>query len=809
MNCIPRLLPGSLWLLLAVVTVPVVSGAQTNFALRIHSETDQAKVVSWDSAPGILYTVESAEDLGPASLQELKWVTREVEYPSQGTNTIWMDVGDPTWIPRLHHPRLNFKRFYRVVETGTNSLVAPTVNVTLFTNNVAVSSNQAASGFLEIRFSVDGGTNADMVSEILVFVDGQVVSRGGSYTTNAWVNTTEWPNASHRIWVTAKTTDAADTTTSDTNWNSTLTGFGSSVPLTVSFDNYIHDFFVASPFFIPEIDGDQEISASFAEESYWRLWVLQSGQTPVSLFEGTNSSLYVAWDGTDSFGNKVWNGYYDYLIEARPTRLGPFESGFASMSSFSGASANGVQPQSSSLAARSAHANSAGLVPAFAQFPTPAQFGIPPADRNPHRLKANPEDSTNSGTISSPVLSESVQLMVMPEDASAVPVPLELYPPGFDLSKSIIFDPTEGVGPEIMQAAYESQGLAEGSELAASSFGPEGGESSSLVEDTQYTSTPIRVPGLMFKGFAGVFGTAYQGHHVKWTDVGFFAMPSGAHGFTSTGAPWGRLRNAGNICNQFTRIMTASGWRRSFQLADENFRWPDLKGCATGDCVSQYGVETAFGGRFRSGCDFGLLVGHMTAANSTPSGASHSYYPFWNPTYSTPLGGTTMSYSWIGLPEMDFGQSASILGGPSYLKWMGLYGCNSLRLSDVNDMWTKFLLPMPPNMRVLLGSDSTVYIAPDFGSALADNLNGLNPLSLGSPMTVIESWYDAGNKACAQANKTRNPFKRPGPTTLTAVFRDPSIFGDPGTANDTIWSYPTDINLDWVDIDWDSRPVWP
>lgn len=780
---------------------------QTNLLVTVVNTADSTKIVSWNSTPGATYTLESTETLDPPGLAQARWVTREVEYPSQGTNTVWMDVGDPTWIPRLHHPRLGLSRFYRVIQTGTNALASPSVSVSLYTNNAVMPPGGSAAGFLEVRFSVDGGTNADIVSEILVFVDGQIVKRRSSASTNAWVNTTEWGNTQHTIWVAAKTVEAADTTTDDTNWNATITGVGISTPQTVTFDNFIYNFFVASPFYIPSVDGVQEIVADFQEESYWRLWVLQGGQNVVTYFEGTNTSLYVAWDGKDYWGDEVYDGFYDYLIEARPTRIGPFLSGVSAMNSM--ASVPGAQPTEASLQKQAGWLTAWGETPAQSVFQRDPNFQIPAADRNPGSLAPGGTGSGGATNIPPAPLAASseTRLLAVSPVGNAAPVPLFLYPPGFDTSDLIILDPLNECDSVILSAATTSPARiarVPSKEVPPSSNGPRDD-----VTDTQSASTPIRIPGEMFKGFAGVYGTAYQSHHVSWKDTGFFSMPVGASGFTSTWAPYGKLRNAGTICDNFSRGMTANGWRRSFQLADESFRWADLAGCYTGNCISEYGLSTAFGGRFRQGCDLGLLVGHMVAASTTPSGAAHSYYPFWNPTYSTPLGGTMNSYSWIGLPEMDFGQSQSIMGGPSYLKWMGLYGCNSLRLADVNDMWTKFLLPMPYNMRVLLGSGSTVYIAPDFGTAFADNLNGLSEVSSGSPMTVVESWYNAGTRACAQAATTRNPLKRPGQVTLTAVYRDQSIFGDPGTLGDTIWSYPGGINLDYIDIGWGYRVVWP
>lgn len=271
--------------------------AQSNIVLKIQHVADGSKFLSWNSTTNGLYTIESAETLDPSSLAQVRWVTREVQYPSQGTNTVWTDVGDPSWIPRLSYPGLSLGRFYRVTQSGSNALTPPpTITFSLYTNGIAVSTNATSVyDFLEIRYNVNPGSN--LVSEILVFVDGQIIKRAGGTSTNTFINTSEWLNGTHSIWIEARVVDNADSTESGTNAPS-LEGVGISSTRTVAFDNYISGYFVATPFFIPSVDGPQEIVAKFAEVSYWRLFVLQGGQTVVRVFEGTNTSLYVAWDGT-------------------------------------------------------------------------------------------------------------------------------------------------------------------------------------------------------------------------------------------------------------------------------------------------------------------------------------------------------------------------------------------------------------------------------------------------------------------------------------------------------------------------------
>jgi len=124
-------------------------------------------------------------------------------------------------------------------------------------------------------------------------------------------------------------------------------------------------------------------------------------------------------------------------------------------------------------------------------------------------------------------------------------------------------------------------------------------------------------------------------------------------------------------------------------------------------------------------------------------------------------------------------------------------------------MWTKFLLPFPGNMRIMLGSGAKVQIAPIFGTTLASDMNGTSPQSGGSAMTIISSWDDAGKVATLQAAGTRNPLKKPSTCKMTHVFRDKSDDGTmPGTHEDSIWGYQQGINLDYTSIDWDANTVY-
>lgn len=165
---------------------------------------------------------------------------------------------------------------------------------------------------------------------------------------------------------------------------------------------------------------------------------------------------------------------------------------------------------------------------------------------------------------------------------------------------------------------------------------------------------------------------------------------------------------------------------------------------------------------------------------------------------------STATYNWVAMPQFDLGQ----LGRPDTLKWMALYGCNSLGQQDFNDLWTKFLLPMPPNLRLLLGAEEGVFLHPVFGSRLAANLHGWSTTN-GVPMTIPDAWYDAARAADMQSAKSPKRWFTMGTRHMTTAYRGTLMGGSWNTLNDSIWGYGSGISYDWFDVSLDSKQVYP
>ncbi len=764
---------------------------------------DRSVYLHWNGVTGGIYQIESAESLGSGDSPTINWTVRETACASKGTNAEWMDVGDPQQIPRIFHPVFDPYRFYRVRQVDQAVLSPQAVSVKLYQNNSLLPSgtNQIGGG-LDIKVGVSITDTNQQLSAVKVFVDGQRLHEDSSTNFTLSINTTEWPNGTHEIYAVATTVnmgDIGDTTPWDnslTVTNSVKLGVGVSASRFCIFSNYISQFFVATPFF--EANQVQQILANFEEDSYWRVTVADYQNNAVRQFTGQGLVAYAAWDGTDQSGNPLSYGIYDYYIEARPSQYGQLSSGLRN---------NGQVPsslQSSNLAApyRKTTADSH-----FNRTNTTVVETLSIPSLNPTNSSGT---QTNAGGGSPPVMGASQVSSAAVDDASET---TEWYPKSLseaiaagrssyfvslppmppmrimvDGVPTIVSDTSPNLIEVSIPTSIQNSRLRSVASQNSTVMVMSASQSSSWPDATYTTRTPTRVPGSLFFGFAGTVGVGYQGHHPTKSQAGTFGNAPG--GVLASTPPWGPLKTASTLANGFSQDMGYAGWRTSFLLGDDNLNSLDLmptQGAGSGT------------GTFATKCNFGLLIGHMTASSRTDPNyfATVPYYPVYN---SLQPG----RYQWLALPSMDFGNGSVY----SKLRWMGLYGCQSLKQRDYSDLWTKFLLPMPPNLRLILGSEDGVFIHPAFGPRFAADLNGWTSQD-GTPMNIFDSWCDAATDTDTKMSHS-GWWKVIGIGTrrMTAIYRDTTQGGSWNTLSDSIWNWNTDVSLDWYDVSFTTRQVY-
>jgi hypothetical protein len=793
---------GIAWLFAALI-----GHAQTNYIIQSPvAAADHTIKIGWNSETNAVFQVESADSLSDVGAQGLQWVIRDADWGSKGTNAEWMDVGDPQWLPRILHPRFQPQRFYRIKKIGQATGTKPTVTVQLSQGGTPLpSGTNIISGDLDVSVIVNLVDTNQVISAVKLIVDGQKVAiTDFSFSTS--INTCEWPNGIHEIYgvaTTANENDLGETTPSsdteaDAVTNDVQVAIGVANSKFCVFSNYISQFFVSIPFF--QVGQTQEVVAKFEEDSYWRVTVVDYQDSPVRQFDGRGSSAYAAWDGNDGSGNPLSYGYYDYIVDARPSRFGPLSisSSVSSQSAQTATSASVEPPPLSGYQLRAAPYKQTTAAMQFSRSNTiPENIAIP--SLNPTNA---PTGTNEGGGVPSPMMALSLAGYptsveeALSQGLTSYFIPPPPYPPIFtNINGNWITIPWEDVhGPippieiQISESEQESYLMAAAGFASMDANGPEPMD----WDDQNYeTRTPTRTPGNLFFGFAGSVGVGYQGHHPRKKDVGAFANAPG--GVLASAPPWGPLKTASSLANNFSVNMGYAGWRTSFLKGDDNLNSLDL------NPVLGPGTGT---GTFATQCHFGFLVGHMTASarNDPNYFATVPYYPVYN---SAQPG----AYQWIATPNMDLGNSAGSVF--SKLKWMSFYGCQSFKERDYTDLWTKFLLPMPPNLRLILGAEDGVFIMPGFGTRFAGSLNGWT-VPGGNPMSIWQAWCDAAADTDTKMShsgwyKLGYPL---GTRRMTCISRDNTQGGSWRTISDSIWGWQSDISYDWFDVSFTIQQVY-
>jgi len=280
--------------------------AQTNtLKFTATKATDERAIqLRWQSKTNAVYRLEYTTQLSDS----IAWDTLVDFFPSQGTNTVFLDTGKYWTEPALPHPKDDTQRYYRIVQIDTNSLAPPIVTVTNLTSGTNL------SGEVEIDVHV---ATTNSIASVDFFVDGEEVetaSADDSGNASYVINTTEWPNGSHTIFAVAET--SAGTATTGEFQSTEQSGAGTSASVPVTFDNYISKWYFSLPGFDASLGETQRITAEFISYSTWTLQIVDESSTTVRNASGAGSTMEFDWDGNDDNGSPTADGTYDFILTA-------------------------------------------------------------------------------------------------------------------------------------------------------------------------------------------------------------------------------------------------------------------------------------------------------------------------------------------------------------------------------------------------------------------------------------------------------------------------------------------------------------
>ncbi len=313
----------------------------------------------------------------------------------------------------------------------------------------------------------------------------------------------------------------------------------------------------------------------------------------------------------------------------------------------------------------------------------------------------------------------------MPPGASEEPVPLILYPPGFDTNGFTIFEASFATMETLLSAEHgESPG-------AANSGGGRGFSPDYSGSSSQSSRAPRRPPINPVKGRAGVYGVAYQtysangrGFTIAPPDNGLhIGIKIGMEGHTPGTSTfiYPPLKEYTREANNFISQMKKGNWSKGFARVDDKLGINDLR---------------SSGANIFNTVKLGLLLLHGTYGTTVDYNANQAmqmYFPI--------TSGHSAQY--IGMAEMKFGGS-----GTNGLQWMAIAACNSLFHTDWSSMATAGVQPYNGNLHLILGADSIIWTGDHVASYWAKYMTvGKVP---GAPMSIQGAWIAGAQDAYAE-----------------------------------------------------------
>jgi hypothetical protein len=282
--------------------------------------TDEGNIrLTWAGNSNEIYEIDEADALLDTNTGSITWNDLYDSYPSQGTNTFFLDTGNYFADTTIFPPPQSPMRFYRVVVTGTNTTTSiPFVSISTPTNGFNVTGDMTVTvtsdsdqSFLETKLYVDG-QEMNTPDTSTNWTDDS----GTNYLVDTFtLNSCEWPNGPHTLFATTYCQSGA---LGLHNSSTVLTGYGVSPFVSVNFTNLITRIAFSQPFFAPEDGTTQEVSAVFTANCDWTLNIEDVNSNIVDTATGSGTSMQFAWDGTGTGETNLPTGTYYYYISATP-----------------------------------------------------------------------------------------------------------------------------------------------------------------------------------------------------------------------------------------------------------------------------------------------------------------------------------------------------------------------------------------------------------------------------------------------------------------------------------------------------------
>lgn len=628
-----------------LITGTVFSQTDISFN-NITSTSERAIRLSWNSNSNEVYEIDYADSLIDTNTGSITWNRLFMGYPSHGTNTFWLDTGNYNVEPAIPHPKYGAMRFYRIANQGTNSGPSPFVVIASPTNGSVLSG--------QVIISVVVTSTLPLLSTEL-FVDGQEMKPSDD-GTNYVINTCEWPNGAHTFFATAR---GRSSYSGPKGVFPIDIGQAVSAYVPVTFSNLVTSIAFSQPFFEPSLGQTQQVTAAFAANVNWTLYVLDESSNAVRTVTGSGGSMLFNWDGTGDGGTAIPDGVYYYQITAQT-------NGLALTSEVPPTDGGGSPP--SMMAASLAMSSQENAD--SASYPT------------------SPEQAMMAG-----LTSYFIQSPPLPwETNGAVPPMTEVPIPPLTQEQFLQSVSTSG-----MMSLASMEGMdAAGPEAAAAATSP---QSSPLA--------PTRPPTAPTKGSGGNYAIGFYNFptlltlHVPKNGV-TPPLDKKLHLESSTDdMKFDKIPEADTTAINMANSMKNRGWKLAFERFNEDLTAQSMR-------RSDLGIG---GGEVFTQATIGLFIDHGTFGTDIDFSAGCNkamvtYFPSGDP-------GSALD-PWIRMGQFGFGGN---------LKWMAILACNSLCDPNYDSMTSSPGGAIPlKGTHLLCGTASIAGVGENIGSYWTINM---------------------------------------------------------------------------------------
>jgi hypothetical protein len=165
---------------------------QTNLQFKSVVQTGEKTIqLTWVSTNHELYQIQYATALATNDDGSTAWQVLYDNYPSQGTNTFWLDTGNYNLSPQVVRPKDMPMRFYRILDKGPDSLTdVPSVWIDALTNETTLTG--------ELTFTVTAATDQPGLRGTILYVDGQEMLAAND-STNYTIGSTNYETDTYSI----------------------------------------------------------------------------------------------------------------------------------------------------------------------------------------------------------------------------------------------------------------------------------------------------------------------------------------------------------------------------------------------------------------------------------------------------------------------------------------------------------------------------------------------------------------------------------------------------------------------------------